>query len=395
HTRKISPEAYEAYLRGLYQTTKSGSSENAIAIACFTEAVNKQPDFLAASLLLAESKVLQYEKGWDQRTELLDEAETTITNVLKNEKTNAQAFAVYGSIEQLRGNQSKAMEYFQRSLSLDGHNIAALTRAAILYFDNLGEPAKAVTYLKRVHELNPNDAVITSNLGIGYAQLKNYTEAKHMFWKAVELQPNIDYPWTNLGLAYQRLGVTDSAMFCYEKAIEFEPAKVLIYEDVLPLLISLKYHTRAESLITSGMKVLQSSHELFYFLGLSYEHSGKNSEAQQTYKQGLRMVNLKREKNPNIPEYHMYASLFSAKLHSRTEAVNSAQRAIELDSTNSYTILNRAKVAALLGEMQEMLSWYEKARTLNSDFDEAYLATAIEFEQYRNDADLLLIARMK
>jgi len=395
HTKVISPDAYEAYLRGLYQNTKSGSSENALAIVSFTEAISKQPDFLDALLLLAESKVRQYEEGWDPRVELLNEAESIITDVAKKDQSNAQLFAIYGSIEQRRGNQTKAMEYFQRALALDVHNIAALTRAAILYFDNFGEPAKAVSYLKRVYELNPNDGLITSNLGVGYARLNNYSEAKRMFWKAVELQPNIKDPWINLGAAYERLGTTDSAMFCYEKAIEIDPANVLTYENILPLLLSLERFTKAESLITSGMKYLQSSHELFYFLGMTNEHTGKREEAEQSYKQGLRMVKLKLEKNSNIPDYYMYESLFQGKLREQKEALDAASKAIRIDSTNPYAIMNRAKVAALLGAKEDVLHWYQKARFINSDFDAAYLATTIEFEKFRNDPDLLLIARTK
>ncbi|MBI3189343.1 MAG: hypothetical protein HYZ33_01715 [Ignavibacteriales bacterium] len=395
HTTTISSEAYEDYLRGLYQSNKPGSSDNALAIEYYTKAVNKQPDFLTAMLALAEAKVRHYEYGWDNRRDILNEAETMLQNVLKHERTDAQALAIYGSIEQLRGNQTKAMEYYQQSLNADPSNLMALTRIGITYFQNLGEPAKAVTHFKRAHEISPNGWMTNSNLGIGYAALKNFSEAKRMFWKAAELQPDNENPWMNLGIVYERLGARDSSLYCYQRAVELEPANMRTYENFLPFTLAIQQYSLTESLAINAMKYLPSNQELFYFLGLAREHSGKNSDAQNTFKQGLRMTQFKLQKNELVADYHMYASLFSAKMHLRTDAILSAQKALELDSTNSYAVLNRAKVAAILGEKEDMLSWYEKARTLNSDFDAAYLATAIEFEQYRNDADLLLVARMK
>ena len=42
-----------------------------------------------------------------------------------------------------------------------------------------------------------------------------------------------------------------------------------------------------------------------------------------------------------------------------------------------------------------MLNWYRRAKAMNAEYDEAYLSIVIDLEKYRQDADLLAVARQK
>ncbi len=58
----------------------------------------------------------------------------------------------------------------------------------------------------------------------------------------------------------------------------------------------------------------------------------------------------------------------------------------KLDSTDK-------KLNAIFNQKEEMLKWFKKAKSLASDFDEAWLRTALDFENYRKDEDLIRLAR--
>ena len=67
--------------------------------------------------------------------------------------------------------------------------------------------------------------------------------------------------------------------------------------------------------------------------------------------------------------------------------------AVKLDSTNEEIIMKIARGYAVMGLRNDMLSWFKRVRAMNPEYDAAYLRTAIDFEKYRSDTDLLMIAR--
>lgn len=67
--------------------------------------------------------------------------------------------------------------------------------------------------------------------------------------------------------------------------------------------------------------------------------------------------------------------------------------AVKHDSTNEETIMKVARGYAVLGLKNEMLMWFKRVKAMNPEYDAAYLRTAIDFEKYRSDPDLLIIAR--
>ena len=87
--------------------------------------------------------------------------------------------------------------------------------------------------------------------------------------------------------------------------------------------------------------------------------------------------------------------LFFARLGKAQEALQSISLAVKLDSLNEEVILDASRICAILGKKEQMLTWFEKARNMNPEYDAAFIATAIDFEKYRQDSDLLLAARQE
>ena len=151
----------------------------------------------------------------------------------------------------------------------------------------------------------------------------------------------------------------------------------------------------AESVLVTGLGHLQSDPQLIYGLGLTYTLQGNMLKAHQTFEDGLKLVESKLRANPRIGADYADAALFRARLGNKKQAINALLQSTRLDSEGEDILMKAARTYAILGKKPEMLEWFKHAKSLNVEFDAAYLSTALDFEKYRTDADLLSIARQE
>ena len=86
------------------------------------------------------------------------------------------------------------------------------------------------------------------------------------------------------------------------------------------------------------------------------------------------------------------AGLFSARLGYGEKALSYGQYAFAKDSSEE-SVIDLAKIYCILGKKGETLEWFSRARKMNSEYDPAYLAITLDFEKFKNDDDLLSVAR--
>lgn len=122
---------------------------------------------------------------------------------------------------------------------------------------------------------------------------------------------------------------------------------------------------------------------------------GKTSAARRAFQDGLQLVESKLRKNPLVGENHAFVGLFQARLGNQEKAIAAAYEAFRLDSTNDEVVMKIARIYAILGKKEKMLEWFIRAKAMNPEFDVAYVNTVMDFERYRSDRDLLLIARQE
>ncbi len=394
-SRTLSAEAFESYLRGLYHARKLKKDDNALAMRSFSESIAKDSLFVKAIVSLADAQEYHYEQGWEQSSQLLVEAEKNCEKALRLDPANAHPLAVLGTIIKLRGDAREAVVLYQKALDKDPNNPLALTRLAEMHLFYLNDPATAINLFNKLKVIEPGDWAINANLGIGYAQLKNYPEAIHAFQKSIQLNSHQAISWSNLGYAYERIALFDSAVQCYLTALQKDPTDPLSYESLVSVLLVNKNNFLAESVLTSGIRLMQNNHMVLYDLGLTYFIGERYKAAEQTFREGLQLVERKILKNPSVSDNFAYQGLFHARLGNAADAVTSAAQALKLDSTNNEILIKVARIYAALGNKEKMLTWFQRAKAMSAEYDAAYLATAIDFEKFRNDPDLLLMAKQE
>jgi tetratricopeptide (TPR) repeat protein len=305
----------------------------------------------------------------------------------------AEALAILGSIAGQRGKIQEAQALLLRSIDLEPNGALALTEAALLYMNSLGEPLKAVPLMKRLQALDPQNWLYLSNLGVAYAQLKNYPEAIAMFTRAGQLNPSYPLSFSNTAYAWERMGKYDSAVAYYRMALEKAPTEAQIYESLASVMFATGRNAAADSILAVGARILPAEPQVLYAYARSKSLQGKRSEGRAILGDGLRILNLKITRNPSVADFYAQRALFQAQLGQAAASIASVREALAKDSTNEETLIKGARAYAVLGRKQEMIALFRSARAANPEYDDAYLATALDFENYRTDPDLLLAAR--
>ncbi len=384
-------DVYDAFLQGGYFSEKRTRDSYKMARAYFLDAIGRDSSYTPPYLALASIDIEEY--GIQNSEKILDEAESFCQKAISRDSLNSQAYALEGMILDARGNRDSAIATFMKSLSLDPNDVSALTGLGSMYLFELNEPAKSIVYLKRAQELNPTYWIFYANLGVGYAQTKNYSDAKSAFLHAISLDPTQGQSISGLGYTYERLGMFDSAAYYYRTGILQDPKSVPLYTNIVSVLLIQQKTSEAESLLTSAVKLAPGEQELYYILGLVLRMAGKRAASEQYFSDGLKICRMRLQQESGSPDLTAFEGLFNARLGRNEEAVSAARRACALDSMDEEISMKCARIFAIMGNKAQMLSFFRHARSMNPEYDPAYLATAIDFENYRHDPDLLTLAR--
>lgn len=77
--------------------------------------------------------------------------------------------------------------------------------------------------LRRVLEIEPENAQAVNKLGVVYARREQLEEAEQLFEQAISLDPNDPAPYCNLGNIYAQRDWVEKAQAAYEKALSLDP----------------------------------------------------------------------------------------------------------------------------------------------------------------------------
>ncbi len=148
---------------------------------------------------------------------------------------------------------------------------------------------KAIPLLKKVIELNPDDAESKYQLGSIYFAQEDYDGANACFNEAIQLNPdNSDYHFA-IGLAYEQKELFDDAVTSYQKAAELNP----------------------------------ENSEAHYRLGIIFDFQEKFKEAVEFFQKAIDL-------NPKNADYHQSLGFTFESMDQHKEAVNCYKKVFSL-----------------------------------------------------------------
>jgi TolB-like protein/DNA-binding winged helix-turn-helix (wHTH) protein/Tfp pilus assembly protein PilF len=215
--RQISPEAYEAYLKGRYYWNKRTGESMQKAEQYFEQAIDRDPSYAAAYSGLADCNSGLTWHGFRSPAEALPKAYAAASKALEINPQSAEAHASLGLAMSHRWDWTGAEAEFRRALQLDPQ----YANAHHWYGDYLsirGRHGEALAEAKHALELDPLNLMISTWVGLRYYMARDYSRAIDQNRNSVELDPNFAAAHLLLGEDYREAGLHSEAVNELKKA---------------------------------------------------------------------------------------------------------------------------------------------------------------------------------
>lgn len=235
-----SPDAYEFYLRGRYQSYKVTEENLRQAIGFYELAVTADPNYALAYSDMADAYRRLGIPGFAPPNEVFVQAKSQAKKALELDGSLPEAYAVLGWIDflydwdwnaaesklkraiELSPNNSDSHLGYAHFLSCFGRHEEAIaevrlarelnpTTLIVLAMESqfllfAGQEKEAIRQSKKALDLDPNFWVALNQLGRSYSFQKRYNEAIVELMKAKELAPGSPEPIMQLGYAFAAMG---------------------------------------------------------------------------------------------------------------------------------------------------------------------------------------------
>jgi TolB-like protein/DNA-binding winged helix-turn-helix (wHTH) protein/Tfp pilus assembly protein PilF len=215
--RKISPEAYEAYLKGRYYWNKRTGESMQKAERYFEQAIDSDPTYAAAYSGLADCNSGLTWHGFKSPAQALPKAYAAARKALEINPESAEAHASLGLAMTHRWDWTGAEAEFRRALQLDPQ----YANAHHWYGDYLSirnRQGEAVAEAKHALELDPLNLMISTWVGLRYYMARDYSRAIDQNRNSVELDRNFAAAHLLLGEDYRGAGLHNEAVNELKKA---------------------------------------------------------------------------------------------------------------------------------------------------------------------------------
>src|SRR6516162_5992687 len=187
--RQISPEAYEAYLKGRYHWNKRTGESMQKAEQYFQQAIDKDPSYAAAYSGLADCNSGLAWHGFKSPAESLPKAYAAARKAVEIDSQSAEAHASLGLVLSHRWDWVDAEAEFRRALELDPRYANAQHWYGD-YLSIMGRHEEALAEASRALELDPLNLMISTWVGLRYYLAHNYSGAIEQNRNTVQLDSN-------------------------------------------------------------------------------------------------------------------------------------------------------------------------------------------------------------
>jgi len=366
-------EAYDAYLRGLAYTLKTGNTpaKNLAAQKYFREAVRLDPKFALSWALLSYVDARGYITLSLQPTVALREearaaAETALTlQPNLGEVVFAKGFYHYACLK----DYDTAVKYLEQAYRLLPNN-SRIPQALAYVERRRGNWDKSDAYFKEAEELDPRNVNLLSQHARSYVCLRRFHEALGKLEQILNITPDDidtlvlkariaqaegDLPRASALLAPLRLGAD------YANALETQVYQAILESRPAPVIAQLK-----EILAKPDQALGYYNGELRFWLGWAQEVAGDHAAARESWSQARTELEPFLKEQPENFVLLGDLALTSMSLGDNTAALALAERAIAMMPIEKDTLTGPrpleilARVAARIGDPDRSISTLEK-----------------------------------
>ena len=293
-TRQVNPDAYEAYLKGMFHWQRLNPEDLQIAQQYFESALEKDPDYALAhsgvALVWGVYALVGLVPPNEVATKVIAEAEKAV----ELDSTLAEAHYVLASIRTwTEWDWEKAEESYRKAIELNP-NYPDVRAYYSHYLFMMHRPDEAIVQMECSIELDPFNPLLQSLCGVDFIILRRYDEAIDQFRRVLKTVPNHGVAADVLVLAYHQKGM-------YKEALE---QKKTYYESI-GLMDGAEALTRGyekggyrEAMASAAQMWEELSHVTFilpWYVAESYAYAGNKEKTLDWLERGVEAGDL------NIP----------------------------------------------------------------------------------------------
>jgi tetratricopeptide (TPR) repeat protein len=207
HTRPVSAEAYELYLKGRYFWNQRSPDSLVKATDYFRRVIEKDPAYAPAYAGLADACDLRAIDS-SHPMDLLAQAKAAATKATQLDDRLPEAHTSLAG-EKVLGewDWAGADREFQRALAIDPRYAPAHHWYATLYLAPLGRIDEAIAEAKKAVDLDPLSLIYNTDLGWMYALDRRYDLAEARLKPVLEMDPNFMPALFRLAGVYEARGM--------------------------------------------------------------------------------------------------------------------------------------------------------------------------------------------
>jgi len=237
--RPVKPEAYEAYLQGLYRwnvaadlTTSQGKKSGDEAIDFFRQAITSDPSYAPAYAWLGQAYYWMHEYQGGP-IEDLSKARDAALKALELDDQLAEAHTAVGWVKfQLDWDFNGAEQEFQRAIALDPSSWMSHFSYS-WYLENVCRFDEALAEQKRVQELNPLSIAAVWHMAGIYYSMRDYDRSIEQFLTAIRQHPDCPMLYSAIATPYAAKKMYAEALAASKKALEVSKGDPRFEADVL------------------------------------------------------------------------------------------------------------------------------------------------------------------
>jgi TolB-like protein/DNA-binding winged helix-turn-helix (wHTH) protein/Tfp pilus assembly protein PilF len=278
-TRRVNPEAYEAYLKGHFYWNKRAGQDITKGIEYFQHAIKIDPDYALAYVGLANSYVLLPDIGDARPREAIPKARAAAAKAIEIDNVLAEAHAPLAYVSAYYDyDWAGAEREFKRAIELDpGDATAHHWYALCLLF--MGRRDEATAEIERARSLDPLSLPINTSVGTVLLYSRHYDSAIEQYRKTLEMDPNFVQAHDYLGNAYLLKGMYEQAIAEFQKAANLSGGQVRCVAGLGRAYAAAGKQEQARTILEKLKKRAQQSYVSRYELALIYTSLGEKEQA--------------------------------------------------------------------------------------------------------------------
>lgn len=325
----------------------------------------------ALSLQIKKAQILINKGNSVQGLNILNKLESLESN-------NSDLFVLKGTAYTQLGNLSQAEKEFDKAANMNFENADDVFYNVGLIFEQARQYDKAIKYLKKSQEFDPDNISTLYDLAYNLERIGNFYDSAEYYKRYLDIDPFSENVWYNLGVVYNHLEKYEDAIEAYEFCMAIDPEYSSAYFNKANSLANKKEYNEAIQVYQEFLLLEEDNIQALCYIGECYEKLEDYDNALLYYRKVV-------ELDDEFPDAWFGIGIVMMEKELLFESQNFIKRAIELDKNNAEYWYALGNVNVKLEFTGDAVVAYNKAISIDPFDWESWINMA---DLYADEGDL-------